>query len=159
MRGHTVAVNATARLERAHLLSVIYVSVADPLLSSADIDAILVTARRNNARDALTGALIYNGHNFMQLLEGAADRVDACLAAIREDPRHSGMVEIRRRTIEEREFSDWTMLYEPAFQGHEAEFAQLAANGRLDPEFERMLGNFVALGRRGTSPGGQAPLQ
>lgn len=141
------------------MLSVIYVSVADPLISPADIDAILVTARRNNARDALTGALIYNGHNFMQLLEGAADRVDACLAAIREDPRHSGMVEIRRRVIEEREFADWTMLYEPAFQGHEAEFARLAASGRLDPEFERMLGNFVALGRRGTPPGGQAPLQ
>ncbi|WP_338426355.1 BLUF domain-containing protein [Sphingopyxis kveilinensis] len=154
-----MAVFATARLERAYLLSVIYVSVADPLLSSADIDAILVTARRNNARDALTGALIYNGHNFMQLLEGAADRVDACLAAIREDVRHSGMVEIRRRAIEEREFADWTMLYEPAFHGHEAEFARLAANGRIDPEFERMIGNFVALGRRGATPGGPAPLQ
>lgn len=141
------------------MLSVIYVSVADPLLSPADIDAILVTARRNNARDGLTGALIYNGHNFMQLLEGDAERVDACLAAIREDARHSGMIEIRRRAIEQREFADWTMLYEPGFNGHEAEFARLAANGRLDPEFERMLGNFVALGRRGTPPAGQAPLQ
>ncbi|ABF52008.1 BLUF domain-containing protein [Sphingopyxis alaskensis] len=141
------------------MLSVIYVSVADPLLSPADIDAILVTARRNNARDALTGALIYNGHNFMQLLEGPADRVDACLAAIREDRRHSGMIEIRRRAIERREFADWTMLYEPGFQGQEVEFARLAANGRLDPEFERMLGNFVALGRRSPSAGGQAPLQ
>ncbi len=141
------------------MLSVIYVSVADPLLSQGDIDAILATARRNNARDALTGALIYNGHNFMQLLEGPADRLDACLAAIRADERHSGMIEIRRRPIEQRDFADWSMLYEPGLRGHEAEFARLAANGRLDPEFERMLGNFVALGRRSPPPGGQAGLQ
>lgn len=141
------------------MLSVIYVSVADPLLSQGDIDAILATARCNNARDALTGALIYNGHNFMQLLEGPADRLDACLAAIRTDARHSGMIEIRRRAIEKRDFAEWSMLYEPGLQGHEAEFARLAANGRLDPEFERMLGNFVALGRRSPPPGGQAGLQ
>ena len=100
------------------MLSVIYVSVADPLLSPADINAILTSSRRNNARDALTGALIYNGHNFMQLLEGPADRVDACLAVIRDDSRHSGMIEIRRRAIERRDFADWAMLYEPAFHGH-----------------------------------------
>lgn len=141
------------------MLSVIYVSVADPLLLPDDIDAILVTARRNNARDSLTGALIYNGHNFMQLLEGPADRVDACLAAIREDRRHSGVIEIRRHAIERREFADWAMLYEPDFQGHGAELARLAANGRLDPEFERMIDNFVALGRRSPPPDGRSPLQ
>ncbi|MGN6689618.1 MAG: BLUF domain-containing protein, partial [Sphingopyxis sp.] len=47
------------------MLSVIYVSVADPLVRDHDIAAILVFARRNNVRDVLTGALIYNGYNFM----------------------------------------------------------------------------------------------
>ena len=79
------------------MLSVTYVSVADPLISDEDIAAILVSARRNNARDELTGALVYNGHNFLQLLEGPDDQVEACLAVIRADPRHSGMVEVRRR--------------------------------------------------------------
>ena len=65
--------------------SIIYVSVADPLITPEDIADILGTARRNNARDALTGALIFNGHNFMQLLEGPGDKVEACLAAIRDD--------------------------------------------------------------------------
>jgi hypothetical protein len=97
------------------LRSIIYVSVADPLITPDDIADILGTARRNNARDALTGALIFNGHNFMQLLEGPGDKVEACLAAIRDDRRHSGMVEVRRRDIDHREFSDWSMLYEPNF--------------------------------------------
>jgi hypothetical protein len=73
------------------LLSVIYVSVADPMIGEQDIAELLVQARRNNQRDALTGALIFNGHNFMQLLEGPADKVDACLAVIRADPRHRAM--------------------------------------------------------------------
>ena len=49
--------------------SIIYVSVADPLITPDDIADILGTARRNNARDALTGALIFNGHNFMPVDE------------------------------------------------------------------------------------------
>ncbi|MBD3746126.1 MAG: BLUF domain-containing protein [Sphingopyxis terrae] len=128
--------------------SIIYVSVADPLITPDDIADILGTARRNNARDALTGALIFNGNNFMQLLEGPGDKVEACLAAIRDDRRHSGMVEVRRRDIGHREFSDWSMLYEPNFDGHEDSLKRLAANGRLDPVDEQMMANFIALGRR-----------
>jgi len=130
------------------LLSVIYVSVADPLLSTTDIDAILVAARRNNTRDELSGALIYNGHNFMQLLEGPAERVDMCLATIAGDERHSGMVEIRRRQIEAREFAGWSMLYDRSFSEYDANLARLAVNGRIDPQDEQMLRNFIALGRR-----------
>jgi hypothetical protein len=130
------------------LLSVIYVSVADPLIGEQDIAALLVQARRNNQRDALTGALIFNGHNFLQLLEGPGDKVDACLAVIRNDPRHSGMVEIRRREIAERAFAEWTMLYDPEFRSHDDDLAQVVARGRLDPQDALMMENFIALGRR-----------
>ncbi|WP_428679530.1 BLUF domain-containing protein [Sphingopyxis sp.] len=130
------------------MLSVIYVSVADPLVRDADIAAILTSARRNNARDELTGALIYNGFNFMQALEGPDEKVEACLAIIRADARHSGMVELRRRTIETRTFAEWSMLYDPSFQGHDHDLSRLAANGHLDQQDERLMGNFLALGRR-----------
>lgn len=130
------------------MLSVIYVSVADPFIGEEDIAAIVERAQQNNARDGLTGALIYNGHNFMQLLEGPADRVEACLAAIGGDPRHSGMTEIRRRTVDTRDFALWSMLYSTEFRGHDDELARLAAGSTLDPQDERMMTNFIALGRR-----------
>ncbi len=130
------------------MLSVTYVSVADPLISDEDIAAILVSARRNNARDELTGALVYNGHNFLQLLEGPDDQVEACLAVIRADPRHSGMVEVRRRAVETRDFGEWAMLYDPRFEWQDDGVARLAANGRIDVQDERMFANFIALGRR-----------
>jgi hypothetical protein len=130
------------------LLSVTYVSVADPSISDEEIASILVSARRNNVRDELTGALVYNGHNFLQLLEGPDEKVEACLAVIRDDPRHSGMIEVRRRTIEARDFGEWAMLYDPRFEWREDGLARLAANGRIDAADEKIFANFIALGRR-----------
>ena len=130
------------------MLSVTYVSVADPLISEEDIAAILMSARGNNARDELTGALVYNGHNFLQLLEGPDEKVEACLAVIRGDPRHSGMTEVRRRTVDTRDFGEWAMLYDPRFEWQDDGLARLAANGRIDAGDERMFANFIALGRR-----------
>lgn len=130
------------------MLSVIYVSVADPLIRDEDIAAILLSARRNNLRHGLTGALIYNGHNFMQLLEGPADKVDAFLEIIRADPRHSGMTEVRRRTVYDRDFAEWSMLYDPDFEGHDEDLARVAARDRIDAEDEKIIHNFIALGRR-----------
>ena len=138
------------------MLSVIYISVADPLIGEQDIAALLVQARRNNQRDALTGALIFNGHNFLQLLEGPADKVEACLAVIRRDPRHHGMLEIRRRDIDERSFAEWSMLYDAQFRGHDANLARLAVSGRLDPQDALMMENFIALGRRRGSAADEA---
>lgn len=130
------------------MLSVIYVSVADPLIRDEDMAAILLASRRNNARRRLTGALIYNGHNFMQLLEGPAEEVDVCLEAIRRDPRHSGMTEVRRRTVYDRDFAEWSMLYDPDFEGHDEDLTRLAVRGSLNEQDERMMQNFIALGRR-----------
>ena len=130
------------------MLSVTYVSVADPLIRDHDIAAILVSACRNNARDELTGALVYNGHNFLQLLEGPDEKVEACLAVIKSDPRHSGMIEVRRRAVESRNFGEWAMLYDPCFEWQGEGLARLAVNGRIDAADERMFANFIALGRR-----------
>lgn len=139
------------------MLSVIYISVADPLIGEQDIAALLVQARRNNRRDALTGALIFNGHNFLQLLEGPRDKVEACLTVIRGDLRHHGMVEIRRRAIDERSFAEWSMLYDAQFRGHDDNLARLAVRGQLDPQDALMIENFIALGRRHTPPTEDAP--
>lgn len=135
-------------MEGVALLSVIYVSVADPLLDDRAIAALVDQAQRNNARDDLTGALIYNGNNFMQLLEGPVAKVEACLGLIRADSRHSGMIEVRRRPIATREFADWSMLFSHLPGAFEQELCRLAANGSLDPQDERLMTNFMALGRR-----------
>lgn len=131
------------------MLSVIYVSVADPGLAQDDIASLVEDAQRSNARDELTGALIYNGQNFMQLLEGPVPKAEACLARIRADRRHNGMIELRRRRVDDREFAGFSMLYRPLFRDHDEDLSRLAARGALDPDDERLITNFLALGRRG----------
>lgn len=131
------------------MLSVIYVSVADPGLTPDDIASLVEGAQRCNARDELTGALIYNGQNFMQLLEGPVAKAEACLARIRADRRHNGMIEIRRRLVTTREFAGFSMLYSPLFRDHDEDLSRLAAQGALDPQDERLIANFLALGRHG----------
>lgn len=130
------------------MLSIAYVSVADPSIREEDISRLLEQAQRNNERDGLTGALIYNGRNFFQILEGPEAKLEACLQIIRMDPRHSGMVEVRRRPVERRDFADWSMLYHRADGEYEQDLQRLAARGRLDSQDERMMSNFLALGAR-----------
>lgn len=131
------------------MLSVIYISVVDPQLERSDIESLVGEARTNNARDALTGALLYNGQNFMQLLEGPVGKVESCLARIRIDRRHSGMVELRRRLVDAREFPDFSMHYCPLFRDKDNDIQRIYADWRLDPQDERLIINFLALGRRG----------
>ncbi len=78
------------------------------------LNSILVTARANNARDDITGALICRADLFIQYLEGPDAAVRACLARIRRDDRHLEVVEQVQGPVAARLFGDWAMLDDPA---------------------------------------------
>ena len=81
---------------------------------------ILVTSRRNNTRDGITGLLYADGRRFLQALEGPEDKVLAALARIEQDARHRAVVILSRRTIEAREFGHWAMAHHDAGQDYGA---------------------------------------
>lgn len=87
----------------------VYVSSAAFDLSSKDIEQILVQARAHNEQNDLSGLLLFHDGDFIQVLEGERDRVEATLARIQKDSRHKGMIRLLERTIEAREFGDWRM--------------------------------------------------
>ena len=66
----------------------IYISTASDALTSADVDAIVDASIRNNAPRNITGVLIYNGLNFLQVLEGTRLNVEEVFNRIVQDPRH-----------------------------------------------------------------------
>jgi hypothetical protein len=72
------------------LLSLFYVSrsTGDAAASEAAMADIVETAHRNNPTRGLTGALIFAGSNFAQILEGPTDAVEAMMASITTDSRH-----------------------------------------------------------------------
>ncbi len=77
---------------------------------------ILIDARRCNARDGITGALICRDDLYLQLLEGPEAQVQAAYARIRRDDRH---IEVRQLTTiatteDSRLFGAWAMRDDPA---------------------------------------------
>jgi hypothetical protein len=90
------------------LTQFLYISTA-PSLSRAAVEEIVETCAQNNPSRGITGLLLYNGRNFLQLLEGEADDVAALMALISVDPRHMGVSVLNRQEIAVRTCPDWAM--------------------------------------------------
>lgn len=78
------------------------------------LSGILADARRLNARDGITGALIARHDIYLQMLEGPGDLVEACYQRICRDDRHLEITPLLRRTIDTRLFPGWAMRDDPA---------------------------------------------
>ena len=62
-----------------------------------------------NAMNGLTGLCCYDGHGFMQLIEGREDRVDRLLAQIEADNRHCDLTVLHRGTAAFASYGEWAM--------------------------------------------------
>lgn len=91
-----------------HLL---YRSRATTPPTEADLQHLLEHARKRNARDGLTGLLLYSDGRYVQVLEGAEDAVWAAYARIRRDPRHTQVVTLSEGLGPARHFPDWRMAH------------------------------------------------
>ena len=67
--------------------------------------------RGDNGADAMTGMLIVDGERCLQVVEGPHVAVERTFGRIRRDSRHRAEVVLARKTIEQREFGEWSMAY------------------------------------------------
>ncbi|MGX6648685.1 BLUF domain-containing protein [Maricaulaceae bacterium MS644] len=81
---------------------------------SGMLNGILMDARRANARDDITGALICREDIYIQWLEGPEPAVRAAVDRIRRDDRHLEVTMHVEKGGCERMFGEWTMLHDPA---------------------------------------------
>jgi len=83
---------------------------------ASTLAGILLDARRWNAREGITGALICRDDLYLQLLEGPEAAVEALYVRIRRDDRHIEVRPLTRRTIadDDRLFGAWAMRDDPA---------------------------------------------
>jgi len=77
----------------------------------AAIDSILLSARSKNKQADISGALLFNGAAFAQVLEGPLAAVENVFEHIQCDTRHSDVVVLRNGESPKRVFSDWSMAY------------------------------------------------
>ena len=75
----------------------------------AALDAIFRASIRNNARDAITGALALPDGKFVQCLEGPELALTHAMDRIRADERHRNLTVLGEWPIEARLFRGWAM--------------------------------------------------
>jgi hypothetical protein len=128
------------------LTQYLYISTA-PTLPREEVDAILAASARNNPERGITGLLLFNGRNFLQLLEGEEGEVAALMDTITADPRHSGVSVLDRRTITARSCPDWAMNRVMIAESIESRREMLERDlpHGIDPDVRKMIVNFAVL--------------
>ncbi len=74
-----------------------------------EVNAILEIAQENNSQRSVTGALLYSGGYFIQVLEGPEEAVEEIFEFIQCDKRHKEITVLTNKHIEHRSFSKWAM--------------------------------------------------
>lgn len=92
------------------LTTLIYRSQLNASCRSAQLAALVERARIRNTGLNITGILLSNGHEVLQILEGAEESVVKLFNKIREDKRHTGVVELMRDYGPRRRFENVGML-------------------------------------------------
>ena len=141
------------------LYALVYVSTASRPLDMLDLSRLQASAQRRNAREGVSGVLLYSDGNFMQCLEGPAHGLARVYDVIRSDAMHYGIIEIVRERIAARQFSEWSMAFRVvgAFAGASPDEQDALLTSRLagqDPALSpscRLLANFWNRGRRSTA--------
>ena len=75
----------------------------------AEIDRIIESARRLNARNDITGFLLATTASFAQVLEGDGRTVAETYGRIVADPRHDAVRLLAEHGIDQRGFPHWSM--------------------------------------------------
>jgi len=77
----------------------------------AEISQILQSARRNNGKQNVTGALFFNSAYFAQALEGPKLAIEKIFENIQRDPRHGDVTVLSSETGGHRDFPEWSMAH------------------------------------------------
>ncbi|MET3760096.1 BLUF domain-containing protein [Sphingomonas sp. UYEF23] len=120
----------------------------------AMLAGILVGARRNNARDDVTGALICRHDLYLQLIEGAAPAIDALYARILRDDRHSSVRLLLSDNVETRMFPEWSMLDDemPSMAWSPAEVQAGAVEAAPASALREIFERIATIARERTTP-------
>ena len=100
---------------------------------SAEVDDILAKSRENNARDEITGALMFNAGCFAQVLEGPLDKVEDAFERIQQDERHGEVSLLSMEPAACRSFPNWAMGFVGLSDENAMRFAGVGAASGFDP--------------------------
>lgn len=89
----------------------VYISSMNGSMNEEQLAELLQESRKNNAKNSITGILVYIDGNIIQLLEGEESSVKQVFKRISCDRRHSGIIKITEGNMKDRIFPDWSMCF------------------------------------------------
>ena len=92
------------------LYHLLYVSDLNDEIA-CDMDRLVRKSKAHNAGEGVTGALWFDGHTFVQLLEGSRPALGRTLTYVHKSTAHVNFELVLFRLAPERLFSDWSMAY------------------------------------------------
>ena len=99
------------------LQELIYTSVSSAHGDKTEVKNILAASELNNVANSVTGLLIFDGHRYIQILEGETENVDRLYNVISKDSRHQQLELLHKGGITSRSFENWRMAYESLPKG------------------------------------------
>lgn len=102
-----------------------------PDQSTSELGAIFTTARRNNRRLGITGALVVTGDAFVQALEGDESAVRNLYEDISRDTRHERVTVLEEGLVDGRTFGRWAMAKVAQEGGPDIRLLSNASRGKI----------------------------
>ncbi|WP_181008355.1 BLUF domain-containing protein [Sphingomonas montanisoli] len=101
------------------LISLLYISTSTLSADEAshEVARIVAVSRDFNATADITGALLFTGPHFAQILEGDEAPVAALLEKLHHDPRHRDLRVVQRGPAMMRRCAGWNMAYSGSSTG------------------------------------------
>ena len=111
-----------------------------------ELGELFLTARSNNKKRHITGALLLSEDFFVQTLEGEETIVQTLFEQIERDPRHDSVTVLASGMVDDRVFARWAM-------------AKVSADGEPDIPLIAHTDGIAPAASRGTTPEQESVLQ
>ncbi|MEQ8247835.1 MAG: BLUF domain-containing protein [Alphaproteobacteria bacterium] len=131
------------------MIQLIYVSAATESLPEGTLPTFLSRNRKRNEERGITGIVVHHEGSFLQVLEGKREAVNGLFETIRNDPRHTAVTLLSRKSIAHREFGEASMAFvDTAGKAHDLEgfidYEHELKNLTLgDTQARKLLGMFL----------------
>jgi len=93
------------------MFQIAYVSSAVAKFTRPQLCELLERSRAKNDRLEITGLLLYQDGNFMQVVEGPEAKVRELYHTVSQDPRHRDVFTLLEENLPERGFPNWAMAF------------------------------------------------
>ena len=133
------------------VLAILYVSTASILEDrrEAALERIVEQATSANTRAGLTGALMFSGNRFAQMLEGPSNALDALMERIAADPRHCEVTILFHGAVAKCQFKSFSLVYSGSsvFVSRSISLPLARAKRGAPPELENLIRLMVEFSR------------